>query len=173
MALFCRRVGSNLQEIAGELDKLVTYLGDRTLVDVDDVRAIVSDTRVDSVFELAETLGRRDSARALLLLNRLLAEGTAPLLVLAMMTRHFRQMWKASYLVEQGEGKKEIAKGVGINPYFLDGLLQQVRAFPKERYRDIFEQLLKVDLALKSSGAHANALLEGLVLNICGRGVSA
>ena len=169
MALFCRRVGSNLQEIAGELDKLVTYLGERTLVDVDDVQTIVSDTRIDSVFELTDAIGRRNSSRALTLLNRLLADGTAPLLVLTMMARHFRQMWKASYLLEQGSGKKEIAKGVGINPYFLDGLLQQVRAFPARRYSKIFELLLETDLALKSSGAHASALLEGLVLDICRR----
>lgn len=167
MALFCRRVGSNLQEIAGELEKLATYLGERTLADVDDVRAIVSDTRIDSVFELTDAIGRQNSSRALSLLNRLLAEGTAPLVVLAMMARHFRQMWKARYLLDQRAEKKEIARGVGVNPYFLDGLLQQVQGFPASRYRGIFEQLLEVDLALKSSGANPAALLEGLVLRIC------
>lgn len=167
MALFCRRIGSNLQEIAGELDKLTTYLGERTVVDVADVQTIVSDTRTDSVFELTDAIGRQDSSRALSLLNRLLADGTAPLVVLAMMARHFRQMWKARYLLDQRLGKKEVAKGVGINPYFLDGLLQQVRVFPAARYQGIFEQMLEVDLALKSSGAHASALLEQMVLGIC------
>lgn len=173
MALFCRRVGSNLQEIAGELEKLVTFLGDRTLVDVDDVAAIVSDTRIDSVFELTDAIGRRNPSRALALLGRLLADGTAPLVVLAMMVRHFRQMWKARYLLDQRVGKKELAKGVGINPYFLDGLLQQVQVFPEQRYREIFEQFLETDLALKSSGAHATVMLESLVMSICGRGQSA
>jgi DNA polymerase-3 subunit delta len=167
MALFCRRVGSNLQEIAGELDKLTTYLGERTVVDVDDVQTIVSDTRIDSVFELTDAIGRQDSSRALSLLNRLLADGTAPLVVLAMMARHFRQMWKARYLLDQRLGKKEVARGIGINPYFLDGLLQQVRVFPAARYQRVFEQMLEVDLALKSSGAHASALLEEMVLGIC------
>lgn len=167
MALFCRRLGSNLQEIAGELDKLTTYLGERTVVDVADVEMIVSDTRIDSVFELTEAIGRQDSSKALSLLNRLLADGTAPLVVLAMMARHFRQMWKARYLMDQRLGKKEVARGIGINPYFLDGLLQQVRDFPAARYQGIFEQMLEVDLALKSSGAHPSALLEQMVLSIC------
>ncbi len=169
MALFCRRVGSHLQEIAGELDKLITYLGDRKLVDTEDVRQIVSDMHVDSVFELTDAIGRRDSARALNLLNRLLVEGTAPLVVLAMMARHFRQMWKIRYLLDQQVGKSDLAKRVGINPYFLDGLLQQVHGFPSSCYPWVFEQLLGLDLALKSSGAHATALLEGLVLAICRR----
>ncbi len=167
MALFCRRVGSNLQEIVGELEKLATYLGERTLVDVDDVRAIVSDTHIDSVFELTDSIGRQNSSRALSLLNRLLADGTAPLVVLAMLARHFRQMWKARYLLDQRVGNKEVARGVGINPYFLDGLLQQVRVFPASHYQGVFEQLLEVDLALKSGGANAAALLQGLVLGIC------
>ncbi len=167
MALFCRRVGSNLQEIVGELEKLAIYLGERTVVDVGDVRAIVSDTHIDSVFELTNAIGRQNSSLALSLLNRLLADGTAPLVVLAMMVRHFRQMWKARYLLDQRVGNKEVARGVGINPYFLEGLLEQVQIFPALRYQGIFEQLLEVDLALKSSGANATALLQGVVLRIC------
>ncbi len=167
MAFFCRRIGTNLAEIAGELEKLVTYLGDRDLVDLSDVRAIVSDTRTDNVFELTNALGRRAASEALRLLNRLLIDGTPPLVLLTMMTRHFRQMWKAHYLLAQGAEKKDLVKGVGINPYFLEGLVEQARLFPADRYSLIFERLLELDMALKSSGAHPAALLETLVLQIC------
>lgn len=173
IALFCRRVGTNLAEIAGELEKLATYLGDRDLVDVSDVREIVSDTRIESVFELTNALGRRSTSEAVRVLNRLLIDATPPLVLLTMMTRHFRQMWKAHYLLGQGVEKKDLVKGVGVNPYFLEGLLEQARLFPADRYPWIFERLLELDLALKSSGAHPTALLELLVLQICRNKTSA
>lgn len=168
LALFCRRVGSNLQEIVGELDKLFAYLGDQPLADVADVAAVVSDSRVDSIFDLTNAIGSGDAAGALRLLGRLLGEGQAPLMILSMMVRHFRQLWLAHEYLEQGAARSAIARGVGINPYFVDGVIQQARRFSPERFRKAFELFLAVDLALKSSGAHPSALLERLVLEIAG-----
>lgn len=172
LAAFCRRVGSNLQEIVGELDKLFNYLGERKLVDVADVKAIVSDIRIDSVFELTDALGLQDRGRALVLLERLLAEGAVPLVILSMVARHLRQLWKIRSLMDQGLDRKEIIRAVGVNPYFFDGLQNQSRAFPGVRFPEIFQELLETDLALKSRGAHPAALLQNLVLSITGDGVS-
>ncbi len=168
LALFCKRAGSNLQELHGELTKLFAYVGTRDLVDVDDVTAIVSDSRVDSVFDLTNALGKRDAAEALRLLQRILAEGVAPLLILSMMVRHFRQLWKTRELLDQGVASREIPRRIGINPYFLDGLVGQARRFQHEQFRAGFELFLGVDLALKSSGAHPAALLERLILDLVG-----
>ncbi len=166
LRLFCRRVGTHLQEIHAELVKLFDYLGERTLVDVADVAAVVSDTRVDSVFDFTDALGKRNRAEALRLLGRIMNEGSAPLLILSMMVRHFRQLWKTRELVEQGVGSRDIARRVGINPYFVDGLVSQCRGFSMGEYRQLFVRFLETDLALKSSGANAAALLEQLVLGI-------
>ncbi len=107
MALFCRRSGTSLQEIDGELQKLSQYLGDdKKLADVDDVKAIVSDTRIDSIFDMVNAIGRRDAGEALRLLGRLLDEGMAPLAVLSMLTRHFRQLWMSRELLDGGSGRK-------------------------------------------------------------------
>lgn len=166
LALFSRRVGTSLQEVHSELRKLFDYLGDRDLVDVADVAAVVSETRAESIFDLTDALGRKDIGRALRLLRRLLDEGVVPLVVLAMMTRHFRQLWKTRELLEQGISRQELPRRVGVNPYFMDGLVAQARKFSPDRYRMVFERFLAVDLALKSRGAHAAALLEELILAV-------
>jgi DNA polymerase-3 subunit delta len=166
LALFCRRAGSNLQEIHGELSKLFAYVGARTLVDVADVAAIVSDTRVDSVFELTDALGMKKDQDAQRFLVRILDEGSAPLLVLSMIVRHFRQLWKIHELLESKTQEKDIPRLVGINPYFLKGLLNQANRFSHDQYRYLFERFLETDLALKSSGAHPTALLGGLISEI-------
>ena len=166
LALFCKRVGSSLQEVHGELTKLFAYLGERTLVDVADVAAVVSDTRVDSIFDLTNSLGARDAGGALRLLGRLLDEGVVPLVVLSMMVRHFRQLWKTRELLDSGVAAKDIARRIGVNPYFVDGLVAQARRFAPVRYRQIFELFLATDLALKSSGSHPAAMLESLILDV-------
>lgn len=166
LALFCKRVGSHLQEIHGELNKLGNYLGERNVAEPSDILAVVTDSRVDSVFELSDALGKKDVGEALRLLHRLLAEGVAPLLILAMITRHFRQLWKAHELLRQRVPEKEMARRIGINPYFLNGILVQARRIPSDKFRGVFESLLEGDLALKSSGSSPTAVLETLVLRL-------
>ncbi len=169
VALFCRRVGNNLLEIQGELAKLFLFLGERNLADAADVAAVIADTRADSVFDLTNALGRRQHAEATRLLSRILDEGVAPLLVLSMIVRHFRQLWQIRVMLDQGEPPRDIPKRIGINPYFFEGLLAQARSYPGERFRGLFERFLAVDLALKSSGAHPSAMLGKLVLEIASR----
>jgi len=169
LALFCRRSGSSLQEIDGELQKLFQYLGpERKLVDVADVEAIVSDTRVDSIFDMVNAVGRREAGEALRLLGRLLDEGIAPLLVLSMITRHFRQLWMSRELIDGGAVRNDISKRIGVNPYFVDGLIAQARLFSHKQYRHSFELLLATDIALKSTGSNPGAMLEELLLDISG-----
>ena len=169
MALFCRRSGTSLQEIDGELQKLFQYVGvEKKLVDVDDVRAIVSDTRVDSIFDMVNAIGRREAGEALRLLGRLLDEGIAPLVVLSMLTRHFRQLWMARELIDEGAGRKDISKRIGVNPYFIDGLISQAKLFRHSQFRRSFELFLATDIALKSTGSNPGAMLEELLLDISG-----
>jgi len=172
LKLFCKRVGTNLVEVQGELEKLVGYLGERDLADENDVAAIVSDTRIESVFDLTDALGQGDRSTALKLLDRLLAEGQAPLMVLAMMTRHFRQMWKVKELTAQKVPQSEFPKKVGVSPYFLKGLMQQANRFDSQHYRQVFNQFLATDLALKSSGGDPKMNLEMLILEIASLGAS-
>lgn len=168
MALFCRRSGTSLQEVVGELEKLFHYIGDRSLVDADDVKAVVSDTRVDSIFDLTNAIGARNTAEALRLLGRLLNDGTAPLLALNMLTRHFRQLWMTRELLDEGQGRKDISRRIGVNPYFIDGLIKQARYFEARHFRFVFEKLLAADLALKSTGNKPDVVLEQLLLEIAG-----
>jgi len=166
LKLFCKRVGTNLAEVQGELEKLVGYLGERDLADEADVAAIVSDTRIESIFDLTDAMGQGNRSMALALLDRLLAEGQAPLMILTMMTRHFRQMWKISELMSQQVPQSEFPRRVGASPYFLKGLMQQAARFENRHYRQVFKRLLATDLALKSSGAEPRLQLEQLLLEI-------
>lgn len=166
LQLFCKRVGTNLAEVQGEMEKLAGYLGERDLAEEADVAAIVSDTRIESIFDLTDAMGQGDRSSALILLDRLLAEGQAPLMVLAMMTRHFRQMWKISELMSQKVPQSEYPRKVGVSPYFLKGLMQQAHKFNNRQYRHLFNRFLETDLALKSSGGEPRMQLEQLLLEI-------
>jgi DNA polymerase-3 subunit delta len=163
-------VGNNLQELAAQVEKIATYVGARETVKVADIKEIVSDTKVDSIFELADALGGKDLGKALRSLNTILRDGEAPLMVMAMVTRHFRQLWKVRELCDRRVPTQEIGKAAGINPYFLKGILEQAKNYRIPELKGIFERLFETDLALKTSGGKPVSLMECLVMDICGTG---
>jgi DNA polymerase-3 subunit delta len=163
-------VGNNLQELAAEMEKVATFIGSRDMVKVADIRAIVSDTKVDTVFELANALGEKETGKALRSLNTILRDGEAPLMILAMVTRHFRQLWRVKELCEKKVPTQEISRSTGINPYFIKGIVEQAGNYRLSEFRGIFERFFETDLALKTSGGKPANLMECLVLDICGKG---
>jgi DNA polymerase III subunit delta len=163
-------VGNNLQELAAEMEKVATFIGNRDTITVADIREIVSDTKVDTVFELANALGEKETGKALRSLNTILRDGEAPLMVLAMLTRHFRQLWRVKELCEKKVSTQDISRATGINPYFIKGIVEQARNYRLTEFRAIFERLFATDLALKTSGGKPVNLMECLVMDICGKG---
>lgn len=165
-------VGTNLQELVAQLEKIVTYVGKRDGVTLADVKAVVSDTKVDSVFDLANALGEKNLAKGLRHLHTILRDGEAPLMVLAMLTRHFRQLWKVRELVDAKTPSQDIGTLTGINPYFLKGVMTQARNFRVLELKQVFESLYEADLALKSGGGKPGGIMERLLIEICTRRTS-
>ena len=162
-------VGNNLQELVAQIEKVALYVGDRQTVKVEDVKAVACDTRVDSVFDLANYLGEQDLGKSLRSLQTLIRDGEAPLMVLAMVTRHFRQLWRVREQMERGIPAAEIGKAAGIHPYFARSVIAQAGGYQLTDFRGIFEEFYTTDLALKTSGGKALDLLERLIMNLCGR----
>jgi len=164
--LFCSMVGGNLHEIHAELNKLLTYIGSATLIDIVDVQAVVSRGRAENIFELGNAVGRGDTAKALTLILRLSAAGEAPLKILSLLVLHFRRLWKVRELQVQNCPANEIAKVAGVPPFVVDGLIRQGKKFSRNDFLRTFELFLETDLAMKSSGADAEALLDNLILRL-------
>ncbi|AJE03672.1 DNA polymerase III subunit delta [Geobacter pickeringii] len=160
--------GNNLSELAAQIEKVVTFVGTRDAVTVGDVREVVSDTKVESVFDLANALGERDLAKSLRSLSTILRDGEAPLMLLAMIARHFRQLWRVRELAVRRMPPPDIAKATGINPYFLKGVMEQARNFTVAELAAVFEALYASDVALKGGGRKPTLTMERLVMEICG-----
>lgn len=169
LSLFCAMVGGSLNEVHGELEKLRTYLGSRDLVDVADVQAVVSRGRAENIFELGNAVGRGEAGRALQLAGSLMEAGEPPLKILSLVVRHFRQLWKIRELQVQRCSPKVIASGAGVPFFVVEGMIAQGKRFSRLDFQRAYELFLDTDLAMKSSGADAAALLESLLLRLAKR----
>ncbi len=168
LSLFCAMVSVGLNEVHSELDKLLTFIGDKTLIDVKDVKDVVSRGRAENIFELGNAVGRGDVGKALSLVSRLSASGEASLKILSLLIRHFRQLWKVREMSAQRMSSRDIAAQVRIPFFVVDGLIRQAGQFSRENFMSAHRMFLETDLAMKSSGANADALLEQLIHKLIG-----
>ncbi len=170
LELFCSMVGESLHEVHAELEKLLTYLGERRLVDLTDVHAVVSKGRAENIFNLGNAVGCGDVAKSLSLAKQLADAGEAPLKILSLLVRHFRQLWKVRELQVQNRGVRDIASVAGVPFFVVQSMISQGKRFSRNDFYRAFQLFLETDLAMKSSGADAEALLENLLLRLSRKG---
>lgn len=163
LAYYC---GNSLREIVAQVEKLTTYIGKSSHIAIDDIKAIVSDTKTDTVFELANALGSRNIEKSLRQLQMVLRDADTPYMLVGALARHFRQLCMIRELLDQRTPHDEISKRVKINPYFLKGMISQALKFRMAEYRKILALLHETDVGLKSGGRQGT-LFEMLLFEIC------
>jgi len=94
-----RKTGFDLRRSMSELEKLISYVGDKALIDKDDVEEAVGRTKEDNIFALTTALSEKNQLAALDALKNLLDQGTHHLMILTMMIREIRFLLQARILL--------------------------------------------------------------------------
>jgi DNA polymerase-3 subunit delta len=175
-------VGSDLYQLAAELDKLASYVEGKTEeVGEDDVAAVVGVRRGETQSDLLDAVAERNVARALELIPHILAQPktTAVSVVMAMSTQMLAISW----------GRAKLDEGLPrarLNQEYFD-LLRETGAFTgrpwgsatavwaraaerwsRESLDRALDSLLETDIALKESRVSSEEqLLATLVLSLC------
>lgn len=160
-------VGPNLTELNNEIGKLKNYLGERSVIEPKDVLQVVSQTRVDRIFDLTDAIGRRDRATALHSLANLLEHGQSEVGILAMITRHFRILGQLKEGQRDGLSGTRLSTKAGIPQFLLTQYLEQIRLWDEKKIEKTFGVLEDTDRALKSSSVPPHVWLENFVLKTC------
>lgn len=194
--------GGDLQMLAQETQKLITYAGERAVITAADAEAVIAASSDETIFPLLDAIGARNTKKAVELTDSLLDSGDKPDAVVArslvMLQRHFRLLSLAKYLADRRinakAGLPADIKGmlsgelIGVatgQAYRLPSYARQAAGFTWDELRQATERILAADLAMKgirpaeslSHGAPATddpaANLRLLVITLCRRDLSA
>jgi DNA polymerase III subunit delta len=160
----------DLQTIRQEIEKLCTYVGETSEITLDDVQEVTHTSRLQSIFALSDALGTRQIGPAFIVVERLLNQGEPPLVILSMMVRHVRLLWSVKQLEQQRHNASHMAKTLGLPLAVCRQLVTQSRHFSLAHLRQLYAAALEADLTFKTSNKPPRAILEELILHVCGRG---
>lgn len=166
LALLLQRSGEDLALLHSELDKLLTYLGHNKKIERSLVEKLVPENAQGNIFNMVDELGRKNAAAALYHFNKMRRQNEPPLRILALITRHFRLLYRARLLQEQGLAPEKISPALQVPPFVVVKLLEQLPNFPGESFPQIMAKLKEVDLRIKTGRLPGEDALEQLVYSL-------
>ncbi len=160
-------VGPDCAALDDALERLGLYAGPGREVTEEDVAEVVTAVRERSIFELVDAVGNHIPARALAVLEDLLARREEPIMINAMVARHFRLLLGARIHLHRRAAHGEMASLLGVPPFVAKKLVSQARQFRGADLEKSLARLSRADLELKSSRRPPQLVVERAVLDLC------
>jgi DNA polymerase III subunit delta len=191
-----KKTGFELRHSMTELEKLISFAGERTIVEKDDVEEVVGKTKEDSIFDLTTALSEKNQLAALSALRALLDQGTHHLIILSMIVREIRFLLQARILVDSAKLPKfnssmeygwfqknihPVLNGfadtismpndflINKHPFVVFNALRNCSRFTSPRLIKFLDDLLELDRSFKSSASSPQLLLEMFLINACAK----
>ena len=155
----------SLEFLDREFDKLALFSQDRSITR-ELLEKVFAGLPEVSVFALLDAISERKAKKSLQLLRRQLNDGTYFTVILALLTRHVRQLWQAQVLQQQGIRGKALAKPLELNPFIAEKLGRAAMQFPAAVLKRNMLELIDADYFLKT-GQAGDEVLEHIVIDLC------
>jgi DNA polymerase III subunit delta len=159
--------GSSLEALSRELDKLVSFVGERGSVTGEDVEKLVGKSAVESAFELGWAIGDRDLEKAMKVVLQLMLEGKRPHETIGLITWHLNRMLKAKALSAKGESAYSVSSILRIARRHQDAFFRQARSFTFDEIKKKMDILLEADLDIKRTRFDPLLVLELAIVKLC------
>ena len=150
-----------------ELDKLMIASIDTKMIPLELVESLVAKTLEQNIFELGESILKKEGVKALQIYHDMLSTKEDPLKMHAILLGQFRLLLQVSYLKREGYQEPEIQKTLGVHPYRVKIALQQSRRFGLPLLEKAFMQLVDTEYALKTSVGIKEMQLKWFILQFC------
>ncbi len=127
--------GFDLRTFSNNLQKLVSYVGDRKKITADDVESVLERTKKDPIYELTNAISERNIEKSLFFLGSLFEDDVHPLQILAAIINQVRRLLLVKGFLESAHGSSWHA-GMKFGQ-FKNRVMPSIQAFD----RDLLKQL--------------------------------
>ena len=155
----------NLWEAKSEIEKLISYCGDREITK-NDVELLIK-SKVDmNIFNLIDSISSKNKRKAVSLLNEQIDSGTNEIYMLTMFVYQFRNLLKVKSLLNEGASSSEIASKTRMHPFVVQKSIEQCGKFETDNLKKIYQKLSDADVAIKTGKMNPRLVLDLLVVLI-------
>ena len=164
---FVEACGTNMQELINEIRKLIEFVGENGNITIKDID-LLSIKQMDSViFDLTDNLGKKDTRKAMEVLNNLIYQKEPIQKILITLYNHFKKL----YIVKIAEAnRKDLATSMKLKPnqlFLTNKYRMQANYFTKQEIENIMEEFINLDANYKTGLIDINIGLESILCRYC------
>jgi DNA polymerase-3 subunit delta len=129
LALLIDHIGNDLMRIKSEVEKIQINLGNRTMIDEDDVEKYVGISKEYNAFELQIALAKKDLSKSLRIIQYFESNPKAAPIQLVLPTLY--SFFSKVYMIFgiQGPDEKTAASVLGVSPFFVKDYLTAAKNY--------------------------------------------
>jgi DNA polymerase-3 subunit delta len=158
---------TGLTGLVTEWEKLLTYVGDKPNITVDDAKEVVHQSVEYRIFDVLDAIGACQYAVALKGVRELLANKEPPQIILAMIARQFRLMLQVNEL--RGLPAIEIAKRINEKTYPVQNAMKLANNFNRDQLIKALSNLAQLDADVKTGRQEFYPGLERMLLDMAAK----
>lgn len=160
MELLLEKTGTDMNNIAMELEKLLNYTMDRDVITAEDIESICTTQTVNKIFDMINAVADGNRKKALDLYYDLLALKEPPMRILFLLTRQFNLLMQTKELQSTGYDAKTIAAKLAIQPFVARNCTRQASAFSLEKLKMLVKSCVDAEEAVKTGNLNEKLAVE-------------
>ena len=147
---FLGKIGTDMENIQKELEKLFCYTLDKESITIEDVEAICTTQITNQIFDMVNAVADKKQRQALDYYYDLITLKEPPMRILFLLARQFKLLLEVKELDKQGMARKEIAEKTGLNPFVVGKYQTQAKSFSTKELRTNIEDSVDTEEAVKT-----------------------
>ncbi|MDD3051571.1 MAG: DNA polymerase III subunit delta [Candidatus Cloacimonetes bacterium] len=168
ISIFAELIELDYMIAANELEKLAIFASQNRTISSEDVIECVGQSRINTIFELQNSLGERNVQKTLQIAGNILSNDESGVFIIVMLTRFFLILWKIRILLEKNYSENTISEQYlpAIHRMFRNNYIRYAKNYRLKEIRKIFSFLLNADCEIKTSSIKETVLIEMMLFNI-------
>ena len=147
---FLTKVGTDMENIQKELEKLFCYTLEKDKITVEDVETICTTQITNQIFDMVNAVADKQQRKALDYYYDLLALKEPPMRILFLLASQFKLLLEVKTLDKQGYARKDIASKTGLHPFVVGKYQEQAKSFSQKELRAIMEEGAEIEESVKT-----------------------
>lgn len=150
LAFFLEKTGSDMENIRGELEKLLCYCMGRDVVTAKDIEEICTKQISNQIFDMINAIAEKKQRKAMDLYYDLLTLKEPPMRILYLITRQFNMLLQVKELKNRGCDASTIGEKVGLAGFIARKYVAQAARFRTADLRRAVEDCVEAEEAVKT-----------------------
>lgn len=166
--LILSQTQQNLRDIFNQIEKIDSYFLNVDTIPDDEISEIIGQSREFNVFELQKAVSRRNINSSIEICSHIMNTSDDSIKIIAILFSFFKNLLKFYEVSRKSISKFDLARSLGINPYFIEDYSIASKNYGMSEVEDIFLVLCDFDKMFKTSSPNQNVMMTELIITIVG-----